>query len=172
MYSLEIKKESLLNRMKELLLVNDVYNLQKVKKEYDFISKKIKRNGSIIPQVSKFEPPKQDTFSGYSSVKFENKVNPRHLKYYNEFKSPVKESNILLYKRMAQEEQEDLDLEIDNELDNSPEEETFFTKEELIQPTNLPIHIKDKMEEIIKNAGYINSNENTEDLILQKQQIG
>lgn len=104
MENLVKQKEFLLIKMKDLLLVNDTYNLEKIKKEYDIIQKKLKHKFHIN---LKYENNEKDPYSNYSLTKLNGKVNPRHLKHYQNFKNPVKDYNYLVYEREIKEEFED-----------------------------------------------------------------
>lgn len=102
--SLLQQKDYLLQQMKDLLLVNDTYNLQKIKNEYDYIINKIddlklgriKTNyiGNLSNTINTL-----NTINGSSNcsfVSFKNKINPKHAKYIKEFKNPVEDYNFLL----------------------------------------------------------------------------
>ena len=95
--------------MKDLLNVDDVFNLQKNKKEYDDVMIRINRyyrkGGSFVEQKPVLN--KRAPYSDLTEVKFKNKINPLHMKYYKEFKNPVHDNNFLMYKEMVREELED-----------------------------------------------------------------
>lgn len=128
------QKEFLLKTMEDLLKTDDTYRLLRVKNEYTAISQQIirysrkggkaskgDRNGvDYVSKYSNSNPGQddilrnvaqgmtrgsyQDPLSGYQSVSFKNKVNPRHLKYYNQFKTPVDDHNLLMYRNEKEEQ--------------------------------------------------------------------
>lgn len=107
--TLYIEKNNLVIKMKDLLMVNDLFQLQKTKNEYTEIMQKIQRyiikGGSIIKIKPKtFVIPERDPHSNYTKVSFDRKIPKRHLKYYNEFKNPVKDHNFLMHRKKIMEE--------------------------------------------------------------------
>lgn len=110
------QKEFLLIKMKDYLLVNDIYNLQKIKKEYDTIQKKIKTFVNLKNDDFEIDP-----YSGYSMTKLNGHVNPRHLKHYKNFKNPVKDYNYLVYEKQVKENFEDLEVNSKTNFQYNPE---------------------------------------------------
>lgn len=111
--SLLNQKDFLLIKMKDLLLINDIYNLQKIKKEYDLIVKKLKKRPSL-KHIDTNKELQQDPYSNYCMTNLNGKINPRHLKYYKNFKNPVKDHNFLIYEKEVKEKFED-EEEVKNE---------------------------------------------------------
>lgn len=96
------QKENLVLKMKELLLVNDIYNLQKIKKEYDYLDNKLKHTSK---SETSFVRDIADNYSSYVSVGYSNKkINPRYAKYYKDFKTPVQDNNLIIYKSEVKEQ--------------------------------------------------------------------
>lgn len=107
--TLYIEKNSLLIKMKDLLMVNDLNQLQKTKNDYTEVMQKIQRYFVKGGSASKIQPktfviPERDPHSSYTKVSFDRPVPKRHLKYYNEFKNPVKDHNFLMHRRKVIEE--------------------------------------------------------------------
>lgn len=101
------QKENLVLKMKELLLVNDIYNLQKIKKEYDYLNRKITHHMQHnTPQKDTcFVKDIADNYSSYTCVNYGNgKINPRYAKYYKDFKTPVQDNNLIIYKADVKEQ--------------------------------------------------------------------
>jgi len=95
--SLLQQKDLLLQQMKDLLLINDNYNLLKIKKEYDSIITRIDnlKLGKIKTNYIS-NGSNQINGSNCSFVSFTSKINPKHAKYIKEFKNPVADYNFLL----------------------------------------------------------------------------
>jgi hypothetical protein len=95
--SLLQQKDLLLHQMKDLLLVNDNYNLQKIKKEYDIIISRIEKL-----KLGKIKTNYLHSNTGnigsdnYSCFSFKSRINPNHAKYIKAFKNPVTDYNFLL----------------------------------------------------------------------------
>lgn len=123
--TLYIEKNNLLIKMKDLLMVNDINQLQKAKNDYTETMQKIQRYLAKGGSVSKIKPktfviPERDPHSSYTKVSFDRPVPKRHLKYYNEFKNPVKDHNFLMHRRKVIEEIEPIS-ETDVKIDYIPE---------------------------------------------------
>lgn len=158
--SLLNQKQILLLKMKDLLLVNDIYNLQKVKKDYDLLNRKLKRlpikeNFNISTSTSSIQL-QQDPYSGYCMTKLNGKVNPRHLKYYKSFKNPVQDHNFLVYEKEVREKFED-ELQTTSFQYNpsSLDKKLGMKNNNEIQSnlqikSNLPINVQQEMKETIK----------------------
>lgn len=93
--SLLQQKDLLLRQMKDLLLVNDTFNLQKLKNEYDYIINRID-NLNFGKIKTNYLNNTETGGETYSHVSFSNKINPKHAKYIKEFKNPVADYNFLL----------------------------------------------------------------------------
>lgn len=107
--TLYIDKNNLLIKMKDLLMVNDINQLQKTKNDYTEVMQKIQRYIYRGGDTNKIKPktfviPERDPHSSYTKVSFDRPVPKRHLKYYNEFKNPVKDHNFLMHRRKVVEE--------------------------------------------------------------------
>lgn len=153
--SLLNQKQILLLKMKDLLLVNDIYNLQKVKKDYDLLNRKLKRR-PVIQENFESNKLQQDPYSGYCMTKLNGKVNSRHLKYYKSFKNPVQDHNFLVYEKEVREKFED-ELQttsfqynpssLDKKLGMKNNNEI---KSNLQIQGNLPVNVQEEMKETIK----------------------
>lgn len=139
--TLYIEKNNLLIKMKDLLMVNDINQLQKAKNDYTETIQKIQRYLVKGGSVSKIKPktfvkPERDPHSSYTKVTFDRPVPKSHLKYYNEFKNPVKDHNFLMHRRKVIEEIEPIsetDVKIDyipeTTLDSESEEDCNYNNE-------------------------------------------
>lgn len=139
--TLYIEKNNLLIKMKDLLMVNDINQLQKTKNDYTETMQKIQRYLMKGGSVSKIKPktfviPERDRHSSYTKVSFDRPVPKRHLKYYNEFKNPVKDHNFLMHRRKVIEEIEPIsetDVKVDyiseTKLDSESEGDCNYNNE-------------------------------------------
>jgi hypothetical protein len=96
--SLVNQKDYLIQKMKELLLVNDMFQLKKCKEEYDIVIRKLSfTNGT----KNRRSLPEKDLYSRYATTNVKPKVNPRFLKQHT---TPVQDANFIVYRNEIIEE--------------------------------------------------------------------
>lgn len=99
--SLVNQKEYLIQKMKELLLVNDMFQLKKCKEEYDIVIRKLSfanaRNNKISnPKNGVYKvSPEKDLYSRYATTNVKPKINP---KFFKQHTTPVQDANFIVYR--------------------------------------------------------------------------
>lgn len=114
LYELYGLKKSTLQKMQDLLYVDDIYNLQKTKKYYDEIMLNIfrlERKGYTCDQKKIKIKQDKDIYTDNSTVSFKHankhNINPLHLRYVRKNKNPVENQNFLIHRRQVENEIDD-----------------------------------------------------------------